>query len=501
MAPRDGTVTMSNDPDSAHALRLPTLRDLIAPLFRHKVAGLLTAVAVFTVTIVVVLRSPSEYEAEMKILVKRERVDPIVSADRNVVQQGRSDVTEDELNSEVELIKSRDLLEEVALASGLYAPNGRPGGAGQSPDRAAISHIVRRLQANIKVAPVKRTTLIRVTYRSSDPALAARVPAELARLYLEKHQTLHRSPGAYQFFTKQVERFQAELAESERQWKEYGRQGDVVSADIEKANALQKLSDFEATLQQTRGGIADSNHRIAELEAQIAATPSRQTTQVRTSENAGLVGQLKSRTLDLEVRQADMLRKFAPTYPPVVEIGQQLAQARAALDSAEQAPLTEETTDQDPTHQWLRGELARVRTERVALMARGAAIADSVREYRTKARQLDEKGTAQQDLTRAMKSAEENYLLYRRKQEEARISDALDRTRISNVAIAEAPTVPALPSSSGGSWILKLGAILSVLIGIGTTYLLHYISPYFRTPEEVERSLGIPVLTSLPGAR
>ena len=53
-----------------------------------------TAVAVFAMTSLVVLRSPSEYEAEMSIFVKRERVDPIVSADRNAVSRGRSDVTE-----------------------------------------------------------------------------------------------------------------------------------------------------------------------------------------------------------------------------------------------------------------------------------------------------------------------------------------------------------------------------------------------------------------------
>ena len=427
---------MTMNADSAHNLRVPTLRDLVAPLFRYRWAGLLTVIAVLTATIAVVVRSPRTYEAQMKILVKRERVDPIVSADRNVSSQGRSDVTEDELNSEVELLKSSDLLEEVAVASGLYRPNDPSDArrAGPSGERTAISRAVRGLQAHLTVAPIRRTTLIRVTYRSSDPALAARVLTELARLYPEKHLTLHRPPGAYEFFTKQSERFRSELIATESRLKEYGRQEDVVAADIEKGNALQRLAEFEAALQQTRGVIADATRRIADIEAQIAATPPRQITQVRTSEHVELIGQLKARILDLEVKQAEMLRKFARTYPPVIEIEQQLAQARAALDNTEGAPLTEQTTDQNPTHQWLRGELARASTDRVASIARAATLADTVRHYRDKARQLDEKGTVQEDLRRTVKTAEENYLLYRRKQEEARISDALDRTRIANVA-------------------------------------------------------------------
>jgi len=40
-----------------------------------------------------------------------------------------------------------------------------------------------------------------------------------------------------------------------------------------------------------------------------------------------------------------------------------------------------------------------------------------------------------------------DYLLYLHKQEEARISDALDRQRISNVVVAEAATVPFKPQA------------------------------------------------------
>ena len=111
------------------------------------------------------------------------------------------------------------------------------------------------------------------------------------------------------------------------------------------------------------------------------------------------------------------------------------------------------------------------------------------------------KSAAQQDLTRARKSAEDNYLLYRRKQEEARISDALDRTRIVNVAVAEAPTVPSVPATVSPIWWLMLGAIVGSALGVATTYLVDYLSPHFHTPQEVEGVLGIPVLASLPARR
>ena len=49
---------------------------------------------------------------------------------------------------------------------------------------------------------------------------------------------------------------------------------------------------------------------------------------------------------------------------------------------------------------------------------------------------------------REAKANEDNYLLYLHKREEARIEEALDRTRILNVGMVEQPTVPIAPVRS-----------------------------------------------------
>ncbi len=97
-----------------------------------------------------------------------------------------------------------------------------------------------------------------------------------------------------------------------------------------------------------------------------------------------------------------------------------------------------------------------------------------------------------------MKTAEENYLLYQRKQEEARISDALDRKRIVNVVIAEAATVPALPTSPNRFLNFVLGFFVALLTSLGLAFLVDCVDATFRTPDEVESLLGVPVIASLP---
>ena len=57
----------------------------------------------------------------MKILVRHERLDPVFAPGENPPQSGGG-ITEEQLNSEAELLKTDDLLQNVVLASGLFHP-------------------------------------------------------------------------------------------------------------------------------------------------------------------------------------------------------------------------------------------------------------------------------------------------------------------------------------------------------------------------------------------
>ena len=116
---------------------------------------------------------------------------------------------------------------------------------------------------------------------------------------------------------------------------------------------------------------------------------------------------------------------------------------------------------------------------------------------RTKAHQLEENGLVQQDLLRDAKTNEDNYLLYLHKREEARIEEALDRTRILNVAMIEQPTTPSAPVRSG--WVFGLvGLLLAGTVSTGLVFTREYLDTSFRTPSEVLSELNIPVLAAVP---
>jgi uncharacterized protein involved in exopolysaccharide biosynthesis len=479
---------------------VPSLRDVVVPLYEHRWAAFLTFCLVFGGATAGVLLIEPEYESTMKVLVKRERMDPVMSPSANASSQATPVVTEDELNSEVEILKSRDLLEDVVVASGLVgaAPGAAPADSGNSESRLEVARAVTALEGNLAIVPLRRTTVIQVTYRSPDPELAARVLANLAKLYVEKHLSVHRPAGAHDFFVEQTRTFGAELQEAESRLAAFSRTQRVISPAAERDSALQRLAEFEAAAQQTRAAIAESDQRISTLDAQIATTPSRQTTSISTSENGDLIRGLKGKLLELELKEAELLRKFTLEYPPVQQVMAEIAQIRTALTDAQATPVSTETTDRNPTHQWLRDERARVATDRNAQQARAQALERTIAEYRASAQHLDGARAQQEELLRSVKAAAEGYQLYQQKQEEARISDALDRTRIANVSLAEEPTVPTAPANSGRRTLLALAAVAAIAASAMIVLLLDRLNPYFRTPDDVEAFLGVPVLATLP---
>lgn len=474
-------------------------RDMLAVGFRHKRAVSLCFSGILLGAIIAAVFQPRQYVASTKFLIERERMDPVISPGVTVTAPvSRGEVTEEEMNSEVELLQSDDVLRQVTLACGLQNRRTLLSwvlGTGNEPAR--IAKAVVRLQKALRIEVVRKSNIIAVSYEASDPQLASQVLTVLDDAYLKKNIAVHRPPGQFEFFDQETDVYKKKLADAETQLKEFSTQNNGVAPTVDRDITLEKLNEFHASLQQTRADMAATRERIRALEKQAGITPQRLTTEARNTDDAQVLQGLKNTLMGLELKRTELLTKYQPTYALVQEVDKQIADTQQSIAVEESRPIREETTDRNPTYAWINAELAKAQADYSGLQARAAALEAIVSKYETTARDLDQKGVIQQDLLRAVKTDEENYLLYQRKREEARMTDALDRTRILNVAVAEKPMPPALPSNSP-LMSLVVGALLAVSISLGIAFTLEYFDPTFRTPVEVVGELNIPVLASVP---
>lgn len=484
---------------------LSTVRDIVAIGFRHQRLCTVCFGGILLGALLAGIFLP-KYEAESKFLVKRERVDPVVSStpeQNNLAVGVQAMVTEEELNSEIDLLTSDDLLRQVVIKCDLATAHSTFGhiknamwGWWRTPDQR-IETAVRALAANLNATVVKKSDTIDVTYRSSDPQLAYRVLRTLDDLYLAKHTAVHRPSGQYAFFNQETGRYRVELQKAEAALADFPKQYGAVEPAQERDIMLQRLNDFQASLQQARAAIAQTKRRIHDLQQQASGTPDRITTALKHSDNPELLQRLKGTLLTLELQHVDLLAKYQPDYRPVQDVEKQIADTKAAIAREEGAPVKEVTTDLNPTHQWIQGDLAKANADLAGYEAQATALERTVAKYQDTVRTLDRAAIVQQDLLRNQKTQEENFLLYQHKREEARIADMLDQSRILNVVEALKPNVPSLPAHSPFFFGL-LGALAATAVSVGALFSVEFLDSSLRTPREVEAALDIPVLAAVP---
>jgi uncharacterized protein involved in exopolysaccharide biosynthesis len=475
----------------------PTMRELAMVLFRQRRLFIGVSGLVFVLAMVYALAGLT-YRAQLRVLVRRGRSDPPVAAQENAPPDfSRVEVTEEELNSEVELLKDDDVMRRVAEANNLAAHDWLRWLRPHEVQAARVERAAKRLGNRLKVESIKKTNLIAVSYDAGDPQLAAQVMRSVASVYLEKHTEVHRPAGQLHFFDQQTAESRQQLEEAKQKLVAFTSEHSVVMAAQQRDLVLQRLDAEEAIYKQTQVQISETAKRVQELDIQLAKLPPRTTTQVRTADNPELLRALKASLLDLELKRTQLLTKFEPTHRLVQEVDQQIAQAKSAIAAEDITPVRDETTDKDADYEWARAELQKAQVEMRGLEAREATTSAHLAEYRTLARQLGDDAITQDDLASREKAAEDNYLLYVKKREEARMGDALDEGGIVNVAIAEQPVVPALPVWPPGLIVL-VGFVAALTSGTGAAFAADYVDPALRTPEEVLTCLEIPVLASIP---
>ena len=478
-----------------------TLRDLIEPLFRRKSVFSISLLVLLLCAVVGTIALSGQYSASMEVLVNRQRLDPLVTAEATVqTPPNPPPVSEEEINSEVELLKSSELLRDVVLANRLQERERKTPLARilpQQSDDWYIAKATEKLSKKLTTEVVKKTNMIRVSYKSSDPQVSYGVLNKLAGLYMEKHIAVQRPTGSYEFFSKETDRYKEALAASEMRLASFGKTEGVAAPDVVRTDMAQEVVNSISTLHQAQQAISADEHRIADEQAQMTATPSRSSTQQVSNSADVLMQQLETNLLSAQIKRTQLALKYDPTYPLVQEADQEIAQTEAAIAEAKKTQFVNQTTDRDPTYELLREDIVKTQADLASQKATAAAIERNLGNLRGEMVSLDQKAVRQANLLREAKLNEANYLLYSSKREQERTSDALDQKRIGNVAIAVPPTVPVLPAYSPIT-LLPIGFLLAIFGSVGTAYTAEYLDPCFRTPGEVADILQVPVLASVP---
>jgi uncharacterized protein involved in exopolysaccharide biosynthesis len=477
---------------------------MLAPLFRRKRLFAVTFGGVLLGSLLAAILLSSQHKASMEILVNQERFEPLVTSEATLQTPGTPPpVTDDEINSEVELLKSPDLLEKVVIATGLQDLERKGLLSRIYPKQTAAWYLARatyHLSNKLDIQAVTKSNLIEIDYKSSDPQLAYNVLQTMGNLYLEKHLAVHRPNGSYGFFSSQAEKYKHALQDSESHLADFSKTSGVAAPDLEKTELAQQVVNSISALHTIQQTMAAEQQRIADDKTRLKVTTERSPTQQVSDSAQSLLQQLQADLLAAQIKKTQLTMKYDASYPLVQEAEQEIAQTQTAIAAAEKQQYVNQTTDRDPTYELIREDIARTQADLASHRASASALEKSIRSLQMQMVDLDQKGLTQADLSREVKLNEANYMLYVSKREQERTSDALDDKRIGNVAIAVPPILPILPWISP-ILVMLIGVMMAAFVSAAAAFVAEYLNPSLRTPDEVAEVLRIPVLASVPKQR
>lgn len=510
------TTRSSTPVDDGNAFGQLSMRDLLTIVFKRRVLVLSVAISIPVAVVAVSLLLPRTYEVTATLVVNRARAEmPLAPTDSTqfVVNQ----LSEQDLNSEIEVLKSREMIEDVLQVLGVDESL-RPESSGirsivgsvreslGGQRLSSFDALIVDLQEEIRINTVRRSNAIRITYQSEDPEWAAQVVETLTARYLERRTERFQSPQTVSFFKEQMLDAERRLVESEDALERYvdgtsitmvnGPEG-VDSLAAQKGLVMGRLASLKGVLGDAMVAYESQLREVTSLSEQLLQEPERLASSSRT--NQGAAGEEIERALAaLELERDALLQDFKPDSRHVRDIETQIGMAENRLAQAK-GEFNVDGTEPNPVYLQLKGDLLRAETELAGTLASIAPLQAQVSGYQKELDDLNEKAFGLDGLRRESQAAEQDYLLYRKKHEEARASAAMDQENFINVTIAQPARLPLRPVPRGLLMRAFSALAVGILGGFGIAFLLEQLLfRSFTTAEDIERRLGIPHIASIP---
>lgn len=439
------------------------------------------------------------YEASTRLLVKSGREFEVRSNPNEPVASVPSATKQEIVNSEIQILTSRDLIEAVIRQIGperLY-----PGSVGwlswlrsrPADDPAVMEAAIKKFYDNFKASAVELADVIDVTYRNPSHDLAVQALNTLVDLYQKKHTQMFSDPR-YTFLEQQTKQYEDQLDAITRKVTDIKNSNSLFDVDAQRAKLLDDRAAISTILEQLKSQAVDTHNRIGFLQSRLKTTPA---LVPGGSGQADVVEQAKARLLDLEVRAQQLRERYVGDVKPLQDAEQEMARVKQFMGGAGSKAWSQRNTAYDDLAVALDHALAdaapldqqiQLRTEQLA------QIDERLRNLEVGAKALD-------DATRERRTLEELVHTYRARYEEARMTQNLDKNNATSVSVVQQPMAP---TKAAGPHHLPY-ILAGLLIGlIGASGLLVYLLVFRETlitVESVERIIGVPVLASVPDAR
>ncbi len=481
-------------------------KEIKETLLRHKKKVFAIFAALFSLSILFVLLDDPKYCYEAKLFLRLGRENVVL--DPTATTASSPAVTmpytrEDELNSTVDLITSRVLIESLVdeLSPEYVLTHGKKksdhpivqrlrqikNAIDPSPKLSEREIAIRTVLKQLEVSAVKHSTVISISYTDESPEVSLKVVQTLIALYQREHIRINRAPGAYDFLLAQTENAKKQLEETEGRWRELKVDTGVVDVVAQKTLLVTSLDALELELKRVRIEQTTSAASIKSLEQLLETIPAMREISKTDGQLAAGADSMKDTLYQLEVREKELSARYTEEHFLVRNIRKQVQEARELYDS-HPANRTESITATNPVHGDLEIKLAQEKNLFNSQHARIEALKEQIGSTQKEIERMSEVELKFVELQRLVELQNANYRKYSENLEQARIDHQLDLQRISSINVIESKTAPSDPVDSYPFVKLAIGCVASLMAAIAVAFVAERWRKSFLDQDHFEHS-------------
>ncbi|MES1198569.1 MAG: hypothetical protein ABUS48_01140 [Pseudomonadota bacterium] len=459
--------------------------DLIAMAWAERRTVLGVAAIVCALGLVAALLAPKTYTARAELLV---RLGPEYVYRPNDTASAGAGVPQDMpnvLNAEMRMLGSgvvvRRAIESVGLRR-LYPEIALAGGA----DEARLSTAERAFAQQLTIETAPQTLSIALSFKHSDPQLAAQALNALVDAYLERRREVLFG-GEYGALSYQSADTDTRVQAANAALAAFLTTNNIADFDAELSGAAARLNDIDAQLLDASAKRQEADARRIALRARYAALPAEIELYSESDARRALV--------QAQLERQQLLAHYQDDAMPVREVDGRIAQLQQFLQGGDPASLTRRGPN--PVRQDISTQLFTMEAEAQAQAGRQTALQQQRADVETRLRQLQALQPDYARLLRARTILEQSANSFATRAEDARAFSQLLGRSTNNISTIER----ASPPTQGQSLRLPIAVITALLAGVlgaAAGLARGLMRRNFPTPGSAAKTLGAPVLAVLP---
>lgn len=374
----------------------------------------------------------------------------------------------------VDVVRTLGLDQDPGFVLGLK--KGQKGPPVKIPTDSAASILLGRL----KVEPIKESRLVTLSMEDADPERARKVLAAVIDSYLQHNidEAVSSNNSAGDWLRDQLSKLKVDLEGSELALHEYKSEKHILSVSMEEQSNM--LRAEMTRLNEVLTDVRARREHIASRAAELKKVSSEDPVDLPSAEllNNNLLSSLRNSYMQAKADVAGVLGSGkGPNHPDVVA-------ATARIDASRTA-LREE----------IRNVQGAVANDLRAVGAEASGLSSLLEAAKQRAMDLN---LLEIEYRRLERTKANNEKLYGLVLERSKESDLAGMMRFNNIRVLEEPLEAKSPVRPRVPLNIALGAMAGIVLGLAAAAGREQLDRSIKSSDDVERTLGLPFLGTLP---